>query len=252
MKLVVVICEPLNQVFPSVDSCQNTEGSRLTAGPGTETELLSYDARLAERVHGDRRCHGRAYDECGGGRGGVGEGPVAEHSLVRAILARVTSLTVRVSAVAPVMGEKVLPPSVETCHCTVGAGNPLAPAEKVSVLPGKDRLVARFGSHTGRVRRHDECGGGRGGVGEGPVAEHSLVLVAILGKGDVADGQGVSGGPSDGGEGAAAVRETCHCTVGAGNPLAPAEKVASCPAKTDWLPGSAVTVGAVSGTSTMA
>ena len=46
--------------------------------------------------------------------------------------------------------------------------------------------------------------------------------------------------------------ETFHCTVGAGNPLAAAEKVALCGVTTDLLVGSMVTVGAVLGTVTMA
>ena len=41
-----------------------------------------------------------------------------------------------VVAVAPLTSENVVPPSVLTCHCTVGDGVPLAAAENVAVLPG--------------------------------------------------------------------------------------------------------------------
>ena len=37
--------------------------------------------------------------------------------------------------VAPPMLVNVVPPSVDRCHCTVGAGNPLAAALKVAVAP---------------------------------------------------------------------------------------------------------------------
>ena len=45
--------------------------------------------------------------------------------------------------VAPTMGLKVTPPSVETSHCTVGAGLPVAAAVKVAVCPV--RTVASVG-----------------------------------------------------------------------------------------------------------
>src|SRR4051812_29275313 len=43
-------------------------------------------------------------------------------------------LNVSVVVVAPAMLVKVLPPSVLTCHCTVGVGVPLAAAVKVAGL----------------------------------------------------------------------------------------------------------------------
>ena len=45
----------------------------------------------------------------------------------------VVLLMVRVVLVAPGMSLKVEPPSVLTCHCTVGVGLPLAAAVKVAV-----------------------------------------------------------------------------------------------------------------------
>ena len=40
-----------------------------------------------------------------------------------------------VGEVAPVMSVNVVPPSVLTCHCTVGVGMPLAVAVNVAMLP---------------------------------------------------------------------------------------------------------------------
>ena len=47
----------------------------------------------------------------------------------------VTLEMVRESLVAPDTGEKLAPPLVETCHCTVGPGMPLAAAEKDASCP---------------------------------------------------------------------------------------------------------------------
>src|SRR5664279_3274921 len=47
----------------------------------------------------------------------------------------VTLGTVRVVAVAPLTLLKVAPPSVLDCHCTVGAGPPVAAAVKTAVPP---------------------------------------------------------------------------------------------------------------------
>ena len=47
----------------------------------------------------------------------------------------VVAAMVNVSVVAPDTGEKVAPWSVETCHCTVGVGKPLAAAVKVALWP---------------------------------------------------------------------------------------------------------------------
>ena len=47
----------------------------------------------------------------------------------------VTLERVNASLVAPETGEKLSPPSVETCHCTGGPGMPLAAAEKAASCP---------------------------------------------------------------------------------------------------------------------
>ena len=48
-----------------------------------------------------------------------------------------TEATDRVVEVAPLTLLKVAPPSVLICHCTVGAGVPLAAAVNVAVLPAQ-------------------------------------------------------------------------------------------------------------------
>src|SRR5580698_9349190 len=47
----------------------------------------------------------------------------------------VVSVIVRVVEVAPLMAVQVFPPSVDTDHCTVGVGVPLAAAVKVALSP---------------------------------------------------------------------------------------------------------------------
>jgi hypothetical protein len=49
--------------------------------------------------------------------------------------ATVTEDSIKVVDVAPLTLLKVAPLSVLTCHCTVGAGFPLAVAVKVAVAP---------------------------------------------------------------------------------------------------------------------
>jgi hypothetical protein len=49
--------------------------------------------------------------------------------------AAVTAVKARVAEVAPPRLLKVTPLSVLTCHCTVGAGLPLAAAVKLALLP---------------------------------------------------------------------------------------------------------------------
>ena len=48
---------------------------------------------------------------------------------------KVGAVTVSVVLVAPGMLLQVVPPSVLTCHCTVGAGSPPAAATKVASWP---------------------------------------------------------------------------------------------------------------------
>ena len=90
------------------------------------------------------------------------------------------ALVVKVSvvAVAPLMSVKVTPPSVLTCHCTVGVGVPLAAAVKVTALPAVTvwplGWVVTTGATSGHCERGRLAGGAAGGVGE-----DGLVLVAV-------------------------------------------------------------------------
>ncbi len=58
-------------------------------------------------------------------------------------------------AVAPVTAVKVAPPLVETSHCTVGVGEPVAAAVKLAVVPEAtltfDGLVVITGAVVGAV-----------------------------------------------------------------------------------------------------
>src|SRR6185437_3984516 len=127
-----------------------------------------------------------------------------------------TLVSVSVVLVAPPMSVKVPPPSVLTCHCTVGAGVPLADAVMVGAtvaaltvrvaavvvaLPALLVKTARYSLLFWLV-----C----------VLVSVSVVLVAptILLK---------LPPPSV---------LICHCTVGVGVPLADAVKVAVCPAVT--------------------
>ena len=74
---------------------------------------------------------------------------------------------------------KVVPPSVETCHCTVGVGLPVAAAVKVAGWPALTNGLVGLGGDRGRGV-HGE-GGRMVVVVPDRVGEHSLVLVAVLG-----------------------------------------------------------------------
>ena len=48
-------------------------------------------------------------------------------------------------------GANVIPPSVETCHCTVGAGYPLAAAVNVALWPANTDTGWGWRGHLGRT-----------------------------------------------------------------------------------------------------
>ena len=157
----------------------------------------------------------------------------------------VVLLRVRVVLVAPGMSLKVEPPSVLTCHCTVGVGLPLAAAVKVAVWPAVTVWLAGWAVIEGAnwavvtVR-----------VAALVVAVPTLLVntawysspfwaVVVLLRVRVvlvAPGMSLKVEPPS--------VLTCHCTVGVGLPLAAAVKVAVWPAVTVWLVGWAVIEGA--------
>src|SRR5678815_1588627 len=67
-------------------------------------------------------------------------------------LSAATALKVKLGLVAPAMSLKVSPPSVLSCHWTVGAGLPLALAVKVT-LPGQTVWLDGFNVTTSPLSR---------------------------------------------------------------------------------------------------
>jgi len=146
-----------------------------------------------------------------------------------------------VAEVAPFTLLKVVPPSVLTCHCTVGVGVPLAAAVKLAGFP------ALTASELGLVVI----------VGATFTVSVAAVVVAVpklfvntarnlfpfcpavavkLYVAEVAPLTLLNVVPPS--------VLTCHCTVGAGVPLAAAVKLTLPPAVTVWFAGFVVTVGA--------
>ena len=75
------------------------------------------------------------------------------------------------------MSVKVTPPSVLTCHCTVGVGVPLAAAVKVTGLPAVMVWLLGCG---GDDRSHvDRKRGWLAGGAASDVGEDGLVFVAV-------------------------------------------------------------------------
>ena len=146
--------------------------------------------------------------------------------------------------VAPETLLNVTPPSVLTCHCTVGVGEPVAAAVKVAVWPALTVWLAG-------------CVVIVGGVGEFTVSV-AVVVVAVpaefvntaryrfpfcdeavvkLRVVEVAAETLLNVPPPS--------VLTCHCTVGVGEPVAAAVKVAVWPTVSVWFVGCVVIVGVV-------
>jgi hypothetical protein len=152
------------------------------------------------------------------------------------------AVKVRVVEVAPGTSLKVAPPSVLTCHWTVGAGVPLAAALKETLLPAQtvwlEGFVVTAGAtftvsvaavvvavpqvlvKTARYRY--------------PSWASATVKESVV---EVAPGTSLKVAPPS--------VLTCHWTVGAGLPLAAAVNVAVLASQTAWLEGFVVTAGAV-------
>src|SRR2546422_889009 len=139
------------------------------------------------------------------------------------------AVKLRVVAVAPGMSVKVPPPSVLSCHCTVGAGRPLAADVNVAVLPahavwGVGWAVTDGGTFTVRVAAV-VVAGPQVFVNTAryclPLSAPTAVKLSVV---DVAPGMSVKLTPP--------LMLTCHCTVGVGVPLAADVKVAVWPAFT--------------------
>ena len=159
------------------------------------------------------------------------------------LLSVALGVKVSVGVVAPVMSAKVTPPSVLTCHCTVGVGVPLAAAVKVTGVPAV--MVWLVGSVVTTGATAAVTVSVAGALVTLPAlfvktASYSLpVSVALVVKvsvGEVAPVMSAKVTPPS--------VLTCHCTVGVGVPLAAAVKVTGVPAVMVWLVGSVVTTGA--------
>src|SRR5687767_8288772 len=140
------------------------------------------------------------------------------------------------------MSLKFKPPSVETCHCTVGAGEPLAAAVKVASAPSHTVLLLGFVVTPGAAPS--------GSVAAVVAAVlHTLVKTARyclpLSAATVVKLYVVFVAPPISLKFNPPSVESCHCTVGAGEPLAAAVKVAIAPSQTVLLFGFVVTAGGV-------
>src|SRR6185369_15959972 len=174
-------------------------------------------------------------------------GTLAAHRLLNRArywlpLSAATALKVKLGLVAPAMSLNVSPPSMLSCHCTVGAGLPLALALKVT-LPGHTVWLDGFNVTTGPLSRVKIA------AVLGTLAAHRLLnrarywlplsaATALKVKlGLVAPAMSLNVTPPS--------MLSCHCTVGAGLPLAVAVKV-TLPGHTVWLAGFNVTTGPLS------
>jgi len=144
--------------------------------------------------------------------------------------------------VAPAMFVKLAPPSMLCCHCTVGVGDPVAAAVKVTVCPAFAVTFVGFNVIVGALFTVSEAAV----VVAEPVAfvntarnwfpfcEASAVKASVV---EVAPAMFVKVAPPS--------MLCCHCTVRAGDPVAAAVKVAVCPAFTVTFTGFSVIVGAL-------
>jgi hypothetical protein len=151
------------------------------------------------------------------------------------------AMKLRVVEVAPPMLLKVPPPSVLTCHWTVGAGKPLAAAVNVAVVPahtvwGVGWVVTAGGTFTVKVAAvvvavlHVFVNTARYCL---PLSAPTAVKLSVV---EVAPGMSLKVAPP--------LMLTCHCTVGLGVPFAAAVNVAVWPEFTVRFAGFAVTAGA--------
>jgi hypothetical protein len=156
-------------------------------------------------------------------------------------LSAALAVKVNVALVAPARSVKVVPPSVLTCHCTVGVGLPLAAALNVT-LPGHTVWFTGFTVTTGPLlivnvaallatllpqlllNRARYCL---------PLSAALAVKVRLA---LVAPARSVKVVPPS--------VLTCHCTVGIGLPLAAALNV-TLPGHTVWFSGFTVATGPV-------
>ena len=92
------------------------------------------------------------------------------------------------------MSIQVLQPSIDTCHSTVGVGVPLAAAENVTLSPSFTVWLTGSVVTTGATSGITVSTAGLVvASGAGPVGEHRLVLVSVLGERRRRNAQRVAG-----------------------------------------------------------
>lgn len=146
----------------------------------------------------------------------------------------VAAVKLSVVLVAPLMGLKLAPMSVDTYHCTVGVGVPEAAALKLTVAPLLTLTLAGLVVTWGPVSTMSTAAPlvtvptelVKTASYSLPLSEEVVVMARVS---DVAPGTGDQLVPP--------LVDTCHCTVGLGLPLAVAVKVAEAPAITCWSDG---------------
>ncbi len=145
--------------------------------------------------------------------------------------------------VAPPMGVQLAPALRETCHWTVGAGEPVAAAVKVAdwgaVTVWASGWVVTTGTGVATIWSTatvlDTVPELLVNTARYSMPEAHVAVTPVLNELDVAPPMVVQLAP--------ALRETCHWTVGAGEPVAAAVKVADWGAVTVWASGWVVTTG---------
>src|SRR5262249_5607652 len=167
--------------------------------------------------------------------------PLVKTALYRLPFCAAVVVKVSVGAVAPAMLVKLAPPSLLTCHCTVGAGVRVAAAVNVAVLPAAAVWFAGWIVTTGAVLTVKLAGL----LAALPAvlvktASYRLPFCAAVGLLMISV---VEVAPAM----LAKVRPpsvlTRHCTGGAGVPLAAAANLTELPALTVWFAGWVVKTG---------
>ena len=148
-------------------------------------------------------------------------------------------MKLKVVLVAPATFVNDVPPFVLTCHCTVGAGDPVAAAVKVAVTPASTDTLVGFVVIAGSVFTVSvaavvvavPCEFVKTASYVFPVCAAVVVKVKVV---EVAPATAVNPLPEF----------TIHCTVGVGVPVAAAVNDADPPAVTVRFVGLVVTTGA--------
>ncbi|HEY5121535.1 MAG TPA: hypothetical protein VII84_08155, partial [Acidimicrobiales bacterium] len=171
---------------------------------------------------------------------------VASYSLP--FIALVTEFNVRVLDVAPVTAVNVAPPFVETLHCTLGVGEPVAAALNVAFDPTLALALNGLVVTTGADRAVVTVKVAAVVVAEPlrlvKTASYRYPFIALVTEVNV---RFVEKDLDTVVNVAPPLVETLHCTPGVGEPVAAALKLAFDPALTLTLVGLSVTTGADEG-----